>query len=61
MVTILRRGNHGPAVELLQQRLRAGGFSPGRVDGTFGRATEAALLGFQRAHDLLADGDRRTG
>ena len=40
----------------LQQRLRSGGFPPGRIDGTFGRATEAALLGFQRANDLLADG-----
>ena len=56
MITILRRGAQGPAVELLQQRLRAGGFPPGRIDGAFGAATEAALLGFQRAHDLLADG-----
>ena len=56
MVTVLRRGDHGPEVELLQQRLRAAGFPPGRVDGSFGVATEAALLGYQRAHDLLADG-----
>lgn len=56
MVTVLRRGDHGPEVELLQQRLRAAGFPPGRIDGSFGVATEAALLGYQRAHDLLADG-----
>jgi peptidoglycan L-alanyl-D-glutamate endopeptidase CwlK len=55
MIKVLRRGAHGPAVELLQQRLRAAGFSPGRIDGAFGAATEAALLAFQRAHDLLAD------
>jgi peptidoglycan L-alanyl-D-glutamate endopeptidase CwlK len=56
MVTVLRRGDHGPEVELLQQRLRGAGFPPGRVDGSFGAATEAALLGYQRASDLLADG-----
>jgi peptidoglycan L-alanyl-D-glutamate endopeptidase CwlK len=56
MVTVLRRGAHGPTVELLQQRLQAKGFSPGRIDGVFGPATEAALLAFQRAHELLADG-----
>ena len=56
MLPVLRRGAHGPSVELLQQRLKAAGFSPGRIDGAFGRATEAALLAFQRARDLLADG-----
>src|SRR5262245_10083147 len=56
MVPVLRRGAHGPEVELLQQRLRAAGFSPGWIDGAFGGATEAALLAFQRGHDLLADG-----
>jgi peptidoglycan L-alanyl-D-glutamate endopeptidase CwlK len=56
MVTVLRRGDHGPEVERLQQRLRAAGFPPGCIDGSFGAATEAALLGYQRASDLLADG-----
>ncbi len=56
MLTVLRRGDHGPEVERLQQRLRGAGFPPGRIDGTFGPATEAALLGLQRAHDLLPDG-----
>ena len=56
MLTVLHRGAKGQDVELLQQRLRAAGFPPGRIDGVFGAATEAALLGFQRAHDLLADG-----
>jgi peptidoglycan L-alanyl-D-glutamate endopeptidase CwlK len=56
MIEILRRGDRGPAVERLQQRLRAEGFPPGRIDGAFGGATEAALLGFQQASDLLADG-----
>ena len=56
MVTVLRRGAYGPEVELLQQQLRAAGFRPGRIDGHFGGATEAALLAFQRARGLLADG-----
>ena len=56
MPPVLRRGSQGPAVELLQQRLKAAGFSPGRVDGSFGRATETALTAFQRSQGLLADG-----
>jgi peptidoglycan L-alanyl-D-glutamate endopeptidase CwlK len=56
MPPVLRRGSHGPSVELLQQRLKAAGFPPGRIDGSFGRATEAALTAFQRSHGLLADG-----
>jgi peptidoglycan L-alanyl-D-glutamate endopeptidase CwlK len=56
MVPVLRRGAHGPDVELLQRRLAEAGFSPGRADGRFGAGTEAALLAFQRAEHLLADG-----
>jgi putative chitinase len=56
MVPVLRRGAEGPDVELLQRRLAQAGFSPGRLDGRFGAATEAALLALQRASDLLADG-----
>ena len=56
MLPVLRRGAHGPDVELLQKRLSTAGFAPGRIDGRFGPGTEAALLAFQRAHDLLADG-----
>lgn len=56
MRPVLRRGSRGYEVERLQERLEALGFPPGRRDGRFGAATEAALLGFQRAHDLLADG-----
>jgi putative chitinase len=56
MLTVLRRGAHGPDVEQLQKRLSRAGFSPGRIDGRFGHGTEAALSAFQRAHELLADG-----
>lgn len=56
MLPILRRGATGAEVKLLQQRLSAAGFRPGRLDGRFGPATEAALLAFQRARNLLPDG-----
>ncbi len=56
MGPVLRRGASGAAVERLQQALKAAGFSPGAVDGRFGPATEAALIAFQRAQGLLADG-----
>jgi len=56
MPAVLRSGSRGDDVERLQQRLLAAGFSPGRIDGRFGPATEAALVAFQRAHGLLADG-----
>ena len=56
MPPALKRGAHGPDVERLQKALATAGFRPGRIDGCFGAATEAALLAFQRAHGLLADG-----
>ena len=56
MRPILRRGASGHEVVQLQERLAAAGFPPGPIDGRFGAATEAALVAFQRAHELLADG-----
>ncbi len=56
MGPVLRRGDHGSAVERLQLALRQAGFDPGGIDSRFGPATEAALINFQRAHGLLADG-----
>jgi len=56
MLPVLRRGAESADVTLLQERLAARGFRPGRHDGRFGPATEAALLAFQRAEGLLADG-----
>jgi peptidoglycan hydrolase-like protein with peptidoglycan-binding domain/DNA invertase Pin-like site-specific DNA recombinase len=50
-------------VRLLQQRLRRLGWSPGPIDGMFGPRTEAAVVRFQHAAGLAADGiaGRRTG
>ncbi len=56
MAPVLRRGRRGQPVERLQRALKASGFAPGAIDGHFGPATAAALIGFQRAHGLLADG-----
>ena len=52
----LREGDTGHAVVKLQARLKKVGFNPGRVDGDFGPATKAALIGFQKRSGLLADG-----
>jgi peptidoglycan L-alanyl-D-glutamate endopeptidase CwlK len=40
----------------LQIALKAKGFSTGVVDGHFGPATEAGVMGFQRSNGLLPDG-----
>jgi peptidoglycan hydrolase-like protein with peptidoglycan-binding domain len=48
--TVLRRGDRGVVVEILQHAL---GIS---ADGVFGPATEAAVKRFQAAHRLTVDG-----
>lgn len=48
-------GSKGPAVELLQQRLNAAGYSVS-VTGRFGTETEAAVVALQRAANLVIDG-----
>lgn len=52
----LRRGSQGEAVTQLQTRLKQLGYDPGTVDGTFGSLTQAAVIRFQQAHQLTADG-----
>lgn len=49
-------GDHGSAVRRLQRQLESEGFSPGGIDGKFGHRTQAAVMAFQRAHGLRADG-----
>lgn len=55
MIT-LHHGATGDDVVELQAALAAQGFSTGNADGEFGPATEAALVGFQKARGLLPDG-----
>lgn len=52
----LRRGDINEAVRQLQQRLIALGYLKGKADGNFGAQTYAALVAFQQANDLKADG-----
>jgi putative chitinase len=52
----LQRGAQGAAVIALQRRLNELGFKAGAADGDFGPGTERAVIAFQRAHGLTADG-----
>lgn len=54
--TTFAPGTHGPEVKKLQQALARLGYSPGRIDGNYGPGTQAALVRFQRASGLTADG-----
>lgn len=52
----VREGDTGPAVQDIQRRLAAKGFAPGAADGAFGPQTTTAVVAFQRANGLTADG-----
>lgn len=54
----VRMGSKGEAVQIAQFLLSAQGFglAPRQVDGNFGQATHDAVVRFQRAHKLTADG-----
>ena len=53
---MLRAGSRGDAVRKLQELLNAKGYTCGSVDGIFGSKTYAAVLAFQKANGLAADG-----
>lgn len=53
---ILKRGDTGEAVLLLQLRLKELGYNDTETDGTFGEGTEKALCAFQQRNDLLKTG-----
>jgi peptidoglycan hydrolase-like protein with peptidoglycan-binding domain len=56
MDSILRQGSKGNAVTELQQLLQSKGFYSGKIDGDFGTGTTNAVLKFQTANGLVADG-----
>ncbi len=53
---LLRRGSRGMYVMILQSALINACQNPGTIDGVFGLRTQAAVVAFQRAHNLPADG-----
>jgi hypothetical protein len=52
----LEPGDRSPAVADLQTALGALGFYSAGIDGDYGESTNAAVLAFQSAHGLAADG-----
>lgn len=57
---LLKRGDEGAAVELLQRALSQQGFPLGAIDGDFGPRTERALRAFQAAVGIGVDGKAGT-
>ena len=53
---VLRTGSRGEDVKTLQGRLHDLGYYTGEIDGQFGAATKAAVIEFQKANGLDADG-----
>ncbi len=53
---ILKNGSRGPSVELLQLALNRAGFGPLNTDGIFGDLTKNAVIRFQGANGITADG-----
>jgi hypothetical protein len=54
--TPLNPGAKGTKVRALQQALASLGYSPGKIDGSYGPATQKAVASFQRASKLSPDG-----
>ena len=53
---LLKQGTSGADVKALQHALAAAGHSPDTIDGDFGPKTEQALIAFQQAAGIPADG-----
>lgn len=55
-LTTLKFKSKGAQVKTLQRLLNSLGYDCGEVDGIFGQATRAAVVAFQKAKGLTADG-----
>ena len=53
---VLRTGSRGQEVKDLQSRLYTLGYYTGEFDGQFGPETKTAVIDFQKANGLYADG-----
>ncbi|MBQ8554522.1 MAG: peptidoglycan-binding protein [Clostridia bacterium] len=56
----LQEGDSSDAVKAMQKRLKELGYLSGSADGSFGSATKAAVIAFQTANGLKADGKAGT-
>lgn len=56
----LQEGTSSDAVKAMQKRLKELGFLSGSADGSFGQATKAAVIAFQTANGITADGKAGT-
>jgi peptidoglycan hydrolase-like protein with peptidoglycan-binding domain len=54
--SVLKQGASGAEVRSLQTKLKTLGYYSGTVDGDFGEATKKAVIAFQKASGLTADG-----
>lgn len=54
--TLSKVGSAGSEVRAIQQRLKEWGYYKGSVDGVYGASTKAAVVKFQKANSLTADG-----
>lgn len=51
-----KMGSSGDEVRSIQRRLKEWGYYDGSVDGIYGSSTKAAVIKFQKANNLTADG-----
>lgn len=54
--SVLQKGSRGEEVKELQQNLTTFGYDTKGIDGIFGTNTENAVIEFQKAYSLTADG-----
>jgi YVTN family beta-propeller protein len=54
--SLIRRGNTNSQVNSIQQQLQITGYFDKSITGSFDAATEIAVVKFQKAHGLIADG-----
>lgn len=53
---MLKRGDKGPAVAMMQAALKYHGYDPKWIDGDFGNRSHNMLMAFQAENGLVADG-----
>ena len=54
--TLSKVGSQGDEVRQIQKKLKELGYDPGKADGIYGEQTKNAVIAFQKAKGLSADG-----